>query len=64
MICSNWTAPAIADDLSKAANRARDIAKGTKVKMAAIYLINLEESPGTRAIMRAPITGRKIMTER
>jgi hypothetical protein len=37
---------------------------GTKVKTAAIYLMSLAERPGTRAMMIAPATGRKIMVVR
>ncbi len=56
--------PAIDIDLSKVAKRNMAMAKGTRVIMAAIYLISLEESPGTRAMMIAPASGRKMITER
>jgi hypothetical protein len=38
--------------------------KGIKVKRAAIYLICFGERRGTRAIIIAPINGRKTKAER
>jgi hypothetical protein len=64
MLSSNCIAPAIVADLSKTANSAREIASGTSVKMAATYLTSLEESPGTRAIIATPASGKKIMVVR
>ena len=61
---SNCIVPAIDIDLSKVANRKIEMASGSRVKAAAIYLVNLEESPGTRAMMIAPASGRKMMVER
>jgi hypothetical protein len=40
------------------------MARGIRLKAAAMYLIRREESPGTRAIITAPASGRKIMLER
>jgi hypothetical protein len=40
------------------------MAIGIKVNRAAMYLICFEERRGTRAIIMAPITGRKTMIER
>jgi hypothetical protein len=41
-----------------------DRTRGTKVKIAAIHLINLGRRLGITAIKIAPATGRKIMAER
>jgi len=61
---SNCITPDIDIDLSKVVKRKIAIAKGTKVKIEAIYLISLAESPGTRIIIPTPASGRKIIVER
>jgi hypothetical protein len=38
--------------------------RGIRLKKVAMYLVRRDESPGTRAIIIAPASGRKIMQER
>jgi hypothetical protein len=45
-------------------NKARDRAKVTRVKKAAVSFIRLESARGRRAMRMAPITGRKTIIER
>jgi hypothetical protein len=60
--CSTNCGPSI--ERSNMAKRARERAKETAVKRAAVSFIRLGLAPGSRAIIIAPMTGRKMIAER